>query len=496
MNARNIFYPGTLFLSIALMFASCGSKKPTENKQNVDKKDSAQAQVFNPISFSYTTNTLILPEGFSYQILFSEGDTVFNKDGIKAPAKGKHDFVAFIPIENDPKHGYLYVSHESRVKDAALGDGGGGTVIELKWENDTWVQVENKRNVEFGNVGFTINNCGGTVTPKGLVLTAEEMAPIATNDIHKYFSSIAFYDDKPYHENFGWMVLVDPISGEAIKKVKNFGRYVHEDAHCTKDGKTVYLTDDYCPAVFFKFECEEPNNYDKGQLYAYQQSEDGEGGVWLEIPMDYESLKDARNVAIGLGATMFVRQEWVDGANGKIYITETGTDDFDLNEFVEAGGTIPSYLKAMEYESGKFNDPYGRVLEFDPTTNKMSPFIEGGALKDGGIFSNPDGLHVTEINDITYLIINEDKIGLDKDRVNQNALDKGEMYNNIYFFDMTKEPNRDNLMRFAVGPMGSETTGSWYNQVTKTYFFSVQSPDKGNPEPFNKSCTIAVTGFK
>ena len=60
------------------------------------------------------------------------------------------------------------------------------------------------------------------------------------------------------------MVEVDPKTNKAIHKIYAMGRYMHEDAHCMPDRKTVYLSDDADPAVFFKFIAEkgyEPPEY-------------------------------------------------------------------------------------------------------------------------------------------------------------------------------------------------------------------------------------------
>lgn len=451
--------------------------------------------LFEPVNYNYNTPTLILPQGFQYQLIFSEGDEVVNANGSIGKAKKNHDFVAFKPLDEKGLHGYLYVGHETRVKDSILGDGGGGTILEIKYAKKKWNIIGNKRNVDFRQVGGTILNCGGTITPTGYILSAEEIMPSSNNEIQKYFTDLGKINGIPRYENFGWMVMVNPVSGQATQKITNFGRYVHEDAHCTADGMTVYLTDDYCPGVFFKFQCVKPNDYSEGQLYAYQQSEDGQSGTWLPLPMDYPSLKNARQTAISLGATMFVRQEWVDEANGKIYITETGTDTFDLNKEVAQGGKIPYYLKEKSVGKNKFADPYGRVLVFDPTTNKMESLIEGGPMADGGFFSNPDGLHVAKIKGKTYLLINEDLIGLSLGRVSPEAEKLNQYYNDIYFWDISTPADRSSLKRFAVGPRGCETTGSWFVPSTNTYFFSVHAPDRNNPAPFNKSCVVAVSGF-
>ncbi len=451
--------------------------------------------LFATVNYNYTTTSLLLPKGFQYQVLFSEGDEVVTANGATGMAKKNHDFVAYLPIDKLGKQGYLYVGHETRIKDPILGDGGGGTVLKIQFSKKKWEVIGKKRNVDFSAVGGTILNCGGTITPNGYILSAEEYFPQSNEEIEKYISQLGKFNGKPKFENFGWMVMVNPSSAQASQKVINFGRYVHEDAHCTKDGMTVYLTDDFCPGVFFKFQCIRPNDYTEGQLYAYQQSVDGNSGSWLALPMDYESLKNAREVAIKMGATMFVRQEWVDEANGKIYITETGTDSIDFTKGVKLGGTTPNYLESKKTGTHKYFDPYGRILVFDPSTNKMEPLIEGGLMSDGGFFSNPDGLHVAKIKGKTYLLINEDIIDLTHGRVDKNAELSNQYYNDIYFYDLSLPADRNSLRRFAVGPRGCETTGSWYVPATKTYFFSVHGPDRTNPEPFNKSCVVAVSGF-
>lgn len=489
-----------LFILSSLVVSTCmvAFFKRATKLVNNDELCKPNKELFKPVNFSYSTQQLIIPEGFTYSILFSEGDEVITYQNKKTPAKGKHDFVGFIPTANNGKRGWLYVGHETRNIDAVLGDGGGGTIMQIEFKNNQWKVIGDKKAINFSEVGGTVLNCGGTITPTKMILSAEEMMPLSNDKLSYHgipFSDLSDYNGRPRYENYGWMVMIDPNNAKATTKIKNFGRYVHEDAHCTKDGKTIYLTDDYSPGCFFKFVCEEPNNYDKGQLYAYKQNQNGVGGEWLAIPMNDESLRDARGVAIKLGATMFARQEWVDEANGKIYITETGTDTINVSKYLSSGANVPTYMNKYKISEGKYAYPYGAVLEFDPNTNSMTQFIEGGALSDGGHFSNPDGLHIATINSKTYLIINEDLIGNSQGRVSIEAERKGEYYNDIYFFDLAQIPDRNNLKRFAVGPRGCETTGSWWNAKTKTYFFSVHDPSPANPSPFNKSFTVAVQGF-
>lgn len=470
----------------------------TKRNTNIEKKSENQNTLFQPVQPAEDTQGLILPEEFQYDILFAEGDTVKTTSGI-GNAKGNHDLIIYLPIQGSSEHGHLYVSHETLTADPITGDGGGGTMLEVKKENGQWKTIGVKKNIDFSSVGGTVYNCGGTLTPKGTILTGEELFPSSVEKLKdKQFKTLKGKNGLSLTENFGWMVEVDPVSGKAIQKVYNFGRYTHEDAYCTPDGKTVYLTDDHCPAIFFKFECETPNDYSNGQLYAFKQTEDGKSGEWLPMPMDIKSLVNAREVAIDLGATMFVRLEWLKEANGKLYISETGYDSIDYTPYIAKGGTVPEYLKkSHQISEGKYTDPFGRILIFDLQTNQMNELLPGGPIeKDGGHFSCPDGLHIATIQNKKYLIISEDLTGLSQGRVSAKAEQNGWVINEIYFLDLSIEkPTRNDLLRFAVAPRGCETTGSFFTPDGKTYFVNIQHPDTDNPPPFNRSTTIAIRGF-
>ena len=455
-------------------------------------------QPFIPVAPKDLSESLIIPPGFSYNIIFSEGDSVDSKNG-RAPSKGQNDMIYYMPEKGSSKKGVLYISHESMVVNPVLGDGGGASLVGVELVRGKWENTGYKKNVDFDPVGGTVYNCGGTLTPKGTIVTAEELFPSYVPKLKKQGVTTLKGDGKlSLEENFGWMVEVNPITGVAIQKIRNFGRFTHEDAYFTADGKTVYLTDDHCPAVFFKYESEKPNDYTSGQLFAYQQSKNGKSGIWIPLPMQIDSLVDIRNVAIRRGATMFMRHEWIDEYNGKIYINETGYDTIDYRAEIAKGGTVPYYLKTQhQIKEGIYADPYGRVLIFDPTDLSMKELLAGGKIeKDGGFFSNPDGLFIGKINRHPYLIISEDITDITLGRVSEEAKKLNKVVNEIYFLDATlANPTREDLMRFAIAPAGSETTGNFITPDGKTYFVNIQHPDKTNQPPFNKSTTIAIQGF-
>ncbi len=463
-------------------------------------------QVNKGISFKPVTNTfdnqgLVLPEGAQFNLLFAERtDSVITADGKKYPAKGKQDYLAYLPINGSSEHGYIYVNHESRMANDDLGDGGGMSWFEVKKENNQWKTINGHHYISFDNVGGSWHNCGGGVTPKGTILTAEEY-PTATNtELYangKNFRDTTDFNGFKRYEHMGWMVEVDPKTNKPLHKLYSMGRYSHEDVHCMPDGKTVYLTDDMGPGVFFKFVADKKDDYTRGQLYAYQQSADGNSGTWLALPRDTASLINARQVACQLGATLFKSQEWVEVVNGKIYITETGGDSTNFAKAMALGGRPALHLTQApnKINDSIFDSPYGNILVLDERTNKLEVLVAGGNLKDGGNFSQPDALTAAVINGVPYLMVCEDIGSGKRNRVGDNALAKGEKYNEMYFLDLTiKNPTRDNLVRFSVGPRGCEQTGAIFTPDGKTMFMVVQNPNRENIEPFNRSIVVVVTG--
>lgn len=457
--------------------------------------------VFNPVPVNYNNHTVTIPDGFSYKVLFSEGDTVTSNKGVRAMAKGSQDMVIYIPINNSSEHGYLYVNHEEHKPNALLGDGGGGTMFEVIKKQDTWNVIGDFHAVDFSTVGETFRNCGGTLTPNETILTTEEEFPLSNEEIYSRFgiTDTSDFQGKKKFLNYGWMIEVDPGTHRAIRKLKNFGRYRHEDAQCMPDGKTIYLTADNKPAIIFKFIAEEKGDYSKGQLYAYQQSPDGISGAWIELPMEEDSLMNIIDVAVRKNASMFISHEWIEAVEDKLYITESGTNEFDFNREEAMGGRPAKHLNELCRVNGSnYKDPFGRILELDLKTNKLRVLLNGGVSSRDSMFcfSSPDAMTSVHLQGKNYLVISEDTHGNKNGSASAVVSSKGETYNEVYFLDLSiQNPTLEDLKRFMVAPEGCETTGNYFTPDGKTYFVSIQHPSSTNPAPFNKSCVIAISGF-
>jgi secreted PhoX family phosphatase len=463
---------------------------------------SLQAQLrFTPIDTAFNQKKILIPVELRYQVIFSEDDTVVTASGAKAPAKGNHDYNAYMPINGSSTSGLLYVGHETNAMSDVLGDGGGATLVRIEKQKNGWVNLGPNANIDFAGVGGTYDNCSGAITDKGTILSAEEFPPASNVELYKNGKGTRDTSDingLKRWQNMGWIVEVDPVSKKALHKIYGMGRFSHEGVCVMPDKKTVYLTDDDVPSVFFKYVCDKENEFTKGQLYAYKQALDGKSGMWIPLPMHRDSLVKIREVALRKGATIFARMEWITQVNGKLYITETGSDRFNLMKELK-WGAVPAAHILPAWKGSGFEYPYGSLMQFDPGTNEMKVIIAGGK----GIkfpdkhFSNPDGITWCKFKNRNYLVINEDIVGTDKDRTNEYGARNKKYTNEIWWLDLSiANPTVDDLQRFLVAPAGAETTGGYFTPDYSTYFVNIQHPDADNEPPFNKSVTISITGFK
>lgn len=477
----------TFILGAIISFAACGPKQTEET---------TDTGLFVPVASNYSTQTVLIPEGFNYQTLFCEHEEVVTLDGRTAPAKGMADLVLYLPINGSSTHGMLYVGHETRDTNTVLGDGGGGTIMEIKKGDAGWQVIGDRKAIDFSAVGQTLNNCGGKMAPKGTILTAEECEP--KNNLHlvSRYNARDTTDifGRPRYQNYGWMVEVEPDSGKAVNRLWQMGRFEHEDAVAMEDGRTVYLSDDATPAVLFKFVADIPHDYTKGQLYAYAQSDDAQSGSWVALPMEMDSLIRARDVAMRRGASLFVRHEWMVLVGDRLYIAESGNDHFSFARPKNLGGRPAAHLGSKQLDDTLYSDPYGRILVLDLASDRISVLLEGGVIGNDPqqVFANPDAITAVNIKGKDHLVISEDLIWKTKEGLVGNGPDGG-VYNEIYFLDLSIEkPERTDLQRFMAGPKGCETTGNVFTPDASTCFIAIQHPDTINADPFNRSCVIAI----
>lgn len=438
---------------------------------------------FKEIPYSNTPKTLVLSEEFEYYTLFEQGDSVYNHLGQMSPSKGSHDYTAFLPGSSSKK-AMLFVSHECNDTNSVLGDGGGGTFFALRKKDYEWKRSGKFEAVDFSAVGGTYDNCGGVYLPKTKrILSAEEFPPESNSKLYKKgrgTRDTSDFNGLKRYQNMGWMVEIDPSSKKAVKKLYALGRFSHESGWLSKDGKTLYMTDDHAPSVFFKFVAEHPYDFDKGTLYAYDQHNNDRH--WIALPGELDSLINIRDIALRRGATVFARMEWMTGIDDQLYITETGALPMSLSLHELKKTNFAKHLQD-KIQDDTLQYPDGSILTFDLKTNQLSLKLAGGrGTKDTTkYFSNPDALTAFKSNGRTWLIICEDQI---KD------LHDG---NEVWWLDAgIQHPGVDSLYRFLTVPKDAEPTGVCLSKDRKTLFLNVQHPFAENTPPFHRSCTVAI----
>ena len=519
----------------------------------------ALAQFAFPVNIdtAWSVKTIWMPKSpLKSQTIFVGGQDIvqttatYTSPAGSTVAKQWHDYIGFVKDNSTSGHlGWAVVNHEIVSADPKIGDGGGMTMFKLqKNTNSDTLSVVTQTltdgrtgkffNVDFVNtVGETGMNCGGITTPSGRMWTAEEWMQTSNAAIFSGFKDTSNFiigtttpagfpgfngKSIKRYLNLNWMVEINPLTAKAVRKQYNWGRAGWEGGVIMSDNKTVYLFEDGAPGIFAKFVATTANDYTSGQLYVYKHDAPT---FWIPIENNFDTLAILNKVAVRRGASMFNRLEWGNQHNGKIYICETGRDVQTYNTGNNVNGKISPTLvqgyktryliknsvvfpgtdaaAADSVRAGKFFDYYGRVDEFDPATNIIRSYIEGGPLSASANsqsttayppihFSNPDGLDFMTIGTKTYMIIQEDLNG-----VNWNRMPAGYPNTNCetYLLDMSiASPTYSNLIRITACAPGAEITGATMIS-SNVMLLNSQHPSSSNTFPYNNSLTYAISGF-
>lgn len=454
---------------------------------------------FLPLSTS-TVDELRLAKGFTSQLLISWGDPINDKSTFGFD----NDYIAFFPSDSSGTDGVLWVNHEftnplfvsgwnkglprTQAQITAEQDSVGGSLVRVrKAKTGAWEVVKNDplnrritartsiplvapREIQGSKTAIgTLGNCAGGVTPWKTVLTCEENYQLfygeseysgAKGKDRKVTPSRLgwekFSPNPPEH--YGWVVEVNPLTGEA-KKLTAMGRYHREGATCVTaaDGRCVaYSGDDDEDRCIYKFVADRPGTLEAGTLFVAN----AEKGAWIPLVFEkHEVLKKnfkdqldvlirCREAAALVGGSRFDRPEdiEVDPVTGAVYVALTNNKP--------AGRPYGSILKIEE----KGNDRLS-------TEFKASVFITGG-LENG--VACPDNLAFDPAGN---LWITTDMSG--------HAIANGDFKgfgNNSLFIVPMSGPNAGRALRVATAPVGAELTGPWFSPDGKSLFLSVQHP--------------------
>ncbi|KWV90761.1 alkaline phosphatase PhoX [Erythrobacter sp. YT30] len=298
---------------------------------------------------------LDLPQGFSYRLLSSLGDTM--SDGGTVPDKA--DGMGCLDLGNGEI--VLVRNHELIPSDDAGGPiakgfgtrngtvvPGGTTNIVLDAET-----LEVKR--QFRTLGGTIRNCSGGVTPWGSWLTCEE-AP--TGPGQRYGDGLAV--------NHGWTFeipgnatgLVDPVPLRAM------GRFNHEAACVDPVTGYVYQTEDRDDGVLYRFLPNTPGKLaDGGKLQAMviegvPDTRNWDAATmplrqsyavsWVDLDEVEAPKDDLRQRAAAKGAALIARGEGIHMGKDDLYFCSTSGGQKKLGQifrFVPGRGNGPDRVE-------------------------------------------------------------------------------------------------------------------------------------------------------
>lgn len=516
------------------------------------------------------TKMVVPPSPLKTQVVFVGGHDIVettptygNPQG-RAVAKEWHDFIGFTPDDSGESIGWVTVNHEMIYRDDHIGDGGGMTAFRIERTRDGKIGVVDQTledgregkffNVDFVNtVGETGMNCGGIIGPNGRIWTAEEWFRGNTSSIWNgnfrgadrpdswnphnpapMTQSYGVRDTSDFtvnapefpiingmtikkYQNFNYMTEVDPKQAKAIRKQYNWGRAGWEGGAISNDGKYVYLGIDGSPAPWVRFTADVAFDFTEGALEVYKHDNPA-GQRWIEVPMNEENiLGGLTNYAWSVGATMYVRNEWVtiDRKTGIIYWTETGRDSRSSGPGIlfnaltsSTNAVVAPHHQTQAMSLGlanaldeNYQDYYGRVLYYDPSTEEVGVAVNGGpyfasspdlAEYPAKHLSNPDGLSVMEIDGQNFLMIQEDLNGSSFGRTPAGISNR---LCELYLLDIRNIPaSVDDLIRVTAVPQGAEITGA-VQVDERTILVNSQHPNADNPFPYNHSLTLAIHGF-
>jgi len=454
---------------------------------------------FNSIS-PLKADKVRLAEGFQQKLLIKFGDPISDKDSFGTHA----DYLAFVPLNEAATEGLLWSNHEY-LDPIFLGTHApldektleqvkkeqyvvGASIVHIKLvEKDKWEVVQNseynRRLTGETIIPFhwdepiagkteamgTFAGCAGGITPWGTILSCEENTDSFYGDniydeisgeiidtIPSNYGWEYHFDNSPEH--YGWVVEVNPKTGEAHKLVA-LGRCAHECAtlHQMPDGRVViYTGDDGNDRCLYKYISKEANDLKNGTLYVANI----ETGTWL--PLDYNSnpllqekfknqtevLVRMRESAPLIGGTKMNRPEdiEIDPVTGNVFISLTNN---------KPKGDYHGSIMKLSETNGDYTS-----LTFEAET-----FLAGG---ENAGFSSPDNLAFDPKGNLWMTT-----------DVSGGSLGFGEYgfipSNGLFLIPRTGE-RAGEVIRVATAPNDAEFTGPFFHPSGKYLFLSVQHP--------------------
>ncbi|MFT4969930.1 MAG: secreted PhoX family phosphatase [Chitinophagales bacterium] len=453
---------------------------------------------------AFKADEVRLAEGFTQNLLVKFGDPISDSDYF-----GTHnDYLAFVPLNEDGSEGILWSNHEyfdpilmdtyapfdektlEQVEKEQYAVGGSLVHIQLQEDGSWAVKKEseyNRRLTAKTHIPFlwdepiagsteaigTFAGCAGGVTPWGTIFSCEENTDSyygenfydensgeVINHLPGNHSWEKYFEYAPEH--YGWVVEVNPKTGEAQKLVA-MGRCAHECAtiHQLEDGRVVvYTGDDGNDRCLYKYVSDKPNDLKDGTLYVANV----EKGEWVSLRYEdhavlqekfknqTEVLIRMREAAYFVGGSMLNRPEdiEIDPVSGSVFISLTNNKP--------KGDLHGSIMKLTEDSADKTG-----------LTFKTETFLAGS--KEAG-FSSPDNLAFDLKGNLWFTT--------DVGGYSLGTAGYEFMPCNSLFLVPRSGEKAGEIIRVATAPHESEFTGPFFHPDGKHLFLSIQHPGEAS----------------
>ena len=353
---------------------------------------SSENDIWHGIRTSYGDYQVILQNGDALTEGGVAGGIYAPDDGSQILASKKPDYNAFVPINTNGTHGFLYTAWEDRPA--------GISQLELEWDSASseW-SVLSSRMLDLSSINGGWVFCFGSMSPWGSPLFSEELyfdnTQYWNDDSSRYHSDQTklehYLGHYPNPYDYGYIVEIENAASVEPDFVRHhaMGRFSHENAEVMPDERTVYLTDDGYDTVLFKFVADTAGDLSSGTLYGAKVAQDNtRDSAITGFDVEWMEMASSSNAEIQTWIGDYdgiTTDDFVSGQNS--YITDEEINDWAegrLNEDLNGDGTIGSAVddRVAFLESRKAAAALGASDEW----NKM----EGVAFNE----KSPDSLYL------------------------------------------------------------------------------------------------------
>lgn len=386
----------------------------------------------NPVTPS---SNFVFPSSHRFQKIIEHGDDIQG-----GTMRDNFDFTGYVPISGSSKNGYLSINHELNP--------GGVTIMNLQLDTiaKLWTPTQID-NVDFTSsaVNGTSNNCSGTVTPWGNIISCEET--VSTTDTN----ADGYYD-------VGWHVEINPATRQVLGKRWAMGNGPKENMVVHSNQRTVYFGNDANPGYLFKFVANTSQDLTSGILYVYTGPKTG-AGTWVLLSNTTASQRNSTmSLASSAGATIFNGIEDVEiGPDGKIYFAVKNENC--VYRFLDPNPLSGTATSDMETFVGN--------MSYTITSSSGNTVVPWGTGNDNLAFDNQGNLWVLQDGDNRY----------------------------IWVVMNGHSQTVPNVKIFGISPSGSEPTGITFSPDFKYLFLSIQHPSSTNNSDYQEDASGKLIGF-